>query len=99
MLTGRRVSAEEAERIGLVAEVVEDDRLMERTREAAEQISAWAPWGVRLTKQGMWASLEIPSEQAAVEYEDRQQIMAIHGRAPGEAVSAFLEKRPAQFAD
>ena len=99
MLTGRRVSAEEAERIGLVAEVLEDDRLMERALEAAEQVAAWAPWGVRLTKQGMWASLEIPSEQAAVEYEDRQQIMAIHGRAPGEAVSAFLEKRPAQFAD
>ena len=98
-VTGRRVSAEEAERIGLVAEVLEDDHLMERALEAAEQIAAWAPWGVRLTKQGMWASLEIPSEQAAVEYEDRQQIMAIHGRATGEAVSAFLEKRPAQFAD
>src|SRR5205823_14916637 len=93
MLTGRRVSAEEAERIGLVAEVLEDDRLMERALEAAEQIAAWAPWGGRLTKQGMWASLEITSEQAAVEYEERQQIMAIHGRAPGEAVSAFLEQR------
>src|SRR5205807_9172549 len=83
MLTGRRVSAEEAERIGLVAEVLEDDRLMERALEAAEQIAAWAPWGVRLTKQGMWASLELPSEQAAGAHADRQQIMAVHGRAPG----------------
>jgi enoyl-CoA hydratase len=99
MLTGRRVSADEAERIGLVAEVVEDGKLLERSIEAAEQIASLAPWGVRLTKQGMWTALEIPSEQAAVEYEDRQQIMAIHGVAPPEAVSAFLEKRPAQFAD
>jgi enoyl-CoA hydratase len=99
MLTGRRVDAEEAERIGLAAEVVEDDGLLERALEAAEQIAAWSPWGIRLTKQGMWAALEIGSEQAAVEYEDRQQIMAIHGAAPREAVAAFLEKRPAEFAD
>jgi enoyl-CoA hydratase len=98
MLTGRRVSAEEAGRIGLVADVVEDGRLLARAVEGAEQIAGWAPWGVRLTKQGMWTALEIP-EQAAVEYEDRQQIMALHGQAPPEAISAYLEKRPASFAD
>jgi enoyl-CoA hydratase len=99
MLTARRVGAEEAERIGLVANVVETDRLLQRSLEAAEQIAAWAPWGVRLTKQGMWTALEIPSGPAAVQYEDRQQIMATHGAAPPEAVTAFLEKRPASFAD
>lgn len=98
MLTGRRVSGEEAERIGLVADVVDDERLLARSIEAADQISAWAPWGTRLTKQGMWTALEIP-QQAAVEYEDRQQIMAVHGQAPPEAVNAFLEKRAASFAD
>ena len=99
MLTARRFDAAEAERIGLVAEVVPPERLLDRARQAAAQIAQWAPWGVRLTKQGMWAALEIPSEQAAVEYEDRQQIMATHGAAPPEAVSAYLEKRPAEFAD
>src|SRR5205823_10176676 len=49
-LTGRRARAAEAERIGLVAEVVEDERLLDRALEAAEQIAAWAPWGIRLTK-------------------------------------------------
>jgi enoyl-CoA hydratase/carnithine racemase len=98
MLTGRRVSGEEAERIGLVAAVVEDERLLERAVEGAEQIAAWAPWGIRLTKQGMWTALEIP-QQAAVEYEDRQQIMALGGPAPAEAISAYLEKREATFAD
>ena len=99
MLTGRRFGAEEAERIGLIAEAVDDERLIERALEAANQIAAWAPWGVRLTKQGMWAALEIPSQQAATEYEDRQQIMATHGVALTEAVSAFLEKREASFPD
>jgi enoyl-CoA hydratase len=99
MLTGRRVDAEEALRIGLVADVVEGDQLGERAVEAAGQIAALAPWGVRLTKRGMWSALEIPSEQAAIEYEDRQQIMATMGAAPPEAVAAFLEKRPAEFID
>jgi enoyl-CoA hydratase len=99
MLTARRVDAAEAERIGLVAAAVDGERLLDRALEAAAQIASWSPWGVRLTKQGMWAALEIPSEQAAVEYEDRQQIMSLYGSAPKEAVAAFLEKRPATFAD
>jgi enoyl-CoA hydratase len=99
MLTGRRVDAEEALRIGLVADVVDGEQLAERALQGAREIAALAPWGVRLTKRGMWAALEIPSEQAAVEYEDRQQIMATFGRAVPEAIGAFLEKRPAEFAD
>src|SRR5205807_3966169 len=99
MLTGRRFGAEEAMRIGLLADVVEPERLLERAHQAATQIAALAPWGVRLTKQGMWSALEIPSEQAAIEYEDRQQIMATFGNALPEAIAAFLEKRPADFAD
>ena len=99
MLTGRRVGAEEALRMGLVADVAGEGRLAERALEAAVQIASLAPWGVRLTKRGAWTALEIPSEQAAVEYEDRQQIMSTFGQAPPEAVAAFLQKRPAEFAD
>lgn len=99
MLTGRRFDAAEALSIGLLADVVEQQALQERALRAAGEIAALAPWGVRLTKQGMWAALELPSEQTAVEYEDRQQIMSTFGAAPPEAIGAFLEKRPAQFAD
>jgi enoyl-CoA hydratase len=99
MLTGRRVDAAEAERIGLVAAVLADAELLDHALEAAGQIAALAPWGVRLTKQGMWTALEIPSARAATEYEDRQQIMATHGVALSEAISAFLEKRQAEFPD
>ena len=99
LLTARRVGAEEAERIGLITAAVDEGAVLDRALEAAAQIAALSPWGVRLTKQGMWTALELPSERAAVEYEDRQQIMAIHSPAVPEAVSAFLEKRPADFAD
>jgi enoyl-CoA hydratase len=99
MLTGRRIDAEEALRIGLVVDVVEQSLLLDRALECAVQIAAQAPWGVRLTKRGMLSALEIPSERAAVEYEDRQQIMATFSRGLPEAVGAFLEKRPAEFTD
>ncbi len=99
MLTGRRVEADEALRIGLVADVVADARLADRALEGAEQVASLAPWGVRLTKRGMWTALELPSEQAAIEFEDRQQIMSTFGAAPPEAISAFLEKRSAEFPD
>jgi enoyl-CoA hydratase len=99
MLTGRRVDAAEALRIGLVADVLAGPQLSERALESAAEIASLAPWGVRLTKRGMWSALEIPSEQAAVEFEDRQQIMATFGAATPEAIAAFLEKRAADFAD
>jgi enoyl-CoA hydratase/carnithine racemase len=99
MLTGRRLGAEEALRVGLVAELAEGELLLQRALEGARQIASLSPWGVRLTKQGMWAALELPSEQSAVEYEDRQQIMGTFGRAPAEAVDAFLHKRDAEFVD
>src|SRR3954454_17691908 len=48
LLTGRKVGAEEAERIGLVADVVDGEELLDRALEGAEQIAAWSPWGIRL---------------------------------------------------
>jgi enoyl-CoA hydratase len=99
MLTGRRVRAAEALAMGLVADVVDGDELEGRALAGATQIASLAPWGVRLTKQGMWSALETPSEGAAIEYEDRQQIMSTFGKALPEAVSSFLEKREADFDD
>jgi enoyl-CoA hydratase len=96
---GATLDADEALQIGLVADVVDGDQSAARALAAAEQIASLAPWGVRLTKRGMWTSLEIPSIQAAVEYEDRQLIMGTFGNALPEAIAAFLEKRLAEFAD
>lgn len=98
MLTMRKVGAEEAERIGLVAAVVDDDTVVEHALGVAEQVASLSPWGVRLTKQGMWTALEVP-QRAAVEYEDRQQIMASEPETIREAVGSFLAKRPADFPD
>lgn len=99
MLTGRRMDAEEAERIGLVSAVLPDEQLTDRAIETASQIAALSPRGVQMTKRTMWSALELPSEKAAVELEDSQQILATLGPDMPEAIDAFLTKRTPRFED
>ena len=97
MLTGRIFDAEEAARIGLVTDVVDDGALLDTAYAKADQIMQNTPFGVALTKEGMWSALEIPGLQAAIDLENRQQIMASATADHREAMQAFLEKRPPQY--
>ncbi len=85
MLTGRMVDAAEAERIGLVSATVDDGQLMPRALEMARSIAANSAFGVWMTKRGIWANAEAGSLQAAIELENRTQILA---RTTGELESA-----------
>ena len=76
MLTGRIVKAEEAERIGLVSEVCDDASLIPKAMEIARMIAANSAFGVWMTKRGTWANVETGSLQAAIELENRTQILA-----------------------
>jgi len=96
MLTGRFVDAEEAARIGLVLEVVDGERLLDRALEEADLIMANSPMGVAMTKEVMWASLEVP-QAAAIDLENRTQVMLGHTDDNTEAMSAFRAKRPPSF--
>lgn len=97
MLTGRVFDAEEAYRIGLVVDLVDDHALLDTAYAKAEQIMLNAPFGVALTKEGMWSALEIPGMQAAIDLENRQQIMASATADHREAMQAFLERRPPRY--
>ena len=99
MLTGRSVDAGEAERIGLVSEVVADERLDERALEIARQISRLSPHGVMLTKQVCWANLEISSFEAAMALEDRNQLMMGFTSNLQEAIRARKESRSPVYRD
>ena len=59
-----------------MVEVVDDGSLLELAYLKAQQIMLNSPFGVALTKEGMWSALEIPGMQAAIDLENRQQIMA-----------------------
>lgn len=93
MLTGRIFDSVEAERLGLVIERVPDNSLMDVAYEKAAQVMLNSPIGVQLTKEAMWSALEIPGLQAAIDLENRQQIMASFADDANEAMRAFMEKR------
>jgi len=97
MLTGRIIEAAEADHIGLVTRVVSDDELLESALETAALIAANSPWGVRMTKEVAWSQLEIGSLQAGIDMENRTQILSSFTDDQREAITAFLEKRPADF--
>lgn len=97
MLTGRFVDAAEADRIGLVSRVVPDGQVVETAMETAELIAANSPFGVWMTKEVMWSSLEVGSLQAGLDLENRTQVLAIMTGDFEEAIRAFQEKRPPRF--
>jgi len=97
MLTGRVFDAVEAYRIGLVVDLLDDDTLLDAAYTKAHEIMANTPFGVALTKQGMWAALEIPALQNAIDLENRQQIMASATADHREAMAAYVERRPPNY--
>jgi enoyl-CoA hydratase len=97
MLTGRVVEPEEALRTGLVNRIVEADDLIGETLKSAEEIARNSPFGVRMTKQVLHQNVDAPSLRAAIELENRTQILAIQTEDMKEAIGAFVEKRKPEF--
>ncbi|WP_422748473.1 enoyl-CoA hydratase/isomerase family protein [Mycobacterium sp. WMMD1722] len=75
MLTGRTVTAEEADRRGLVSQVVEPDELRSRALELATRIAGHAPLGVELTKRALQVNTDATHLEAALELENRNQVL------------------------
>lgn len=97
MLTGRRFDAVEADRIGYVVRVVEDAELLDAALECAKAIAGNSPFGVAMTKDIVRRNLETGSFSAAIALEARTQLLCGQSGDFREAVTAFLEKRPARF--
>ena len=97
MLTGRRFTSAEALDAGLLADVVPAERLLDRALETARQIMRNTPISVEFTKEGLWKALEIPSFEAAVEFENRQQVYTAMTDDRQEATASFLEKREPHY--
>lgn len=97
MLTGRPVTAAEAARIGLVSAVADDGALMDAARAMAAGILENSPYAIRHTKQVMWSNLDAPSLEAAIELENRTQVLALTSADFAEALAAFREKRRPAF--
>jgi enoyl-CoA hydratase len=97
LLTGRTFDAAEAHRIGLVVAVVDDGTVVDAALAKAREIMQNTPWGVALTKATMWSTLEVAGLHAAVDMENRTQVMTTVTADSKEAQRAFVERRPPEF--
>lgn len=97
MLTGRIVNAEEAKSIGLVFDVVDQEELLDTAIAKAVEIKQNTPFGVWMTREVMWSSLECPSLQAAIDLETRTQMLALETADQREQLQAFMEKRDPEY--
>ena len=99
LLTGRFISAERALRMGLVSEIVPEDKLLDAGLALAADMLKTAPMGLRMTKETLNAEIDAPSLDAALAIEDRQQVILLETADHREAVAAFREKREPRYGD
>ena len=93
LLTGRVFDAAEAERIGLVFELVDEGALLERALAKAREIATNSPLAVWMTKETMWQTVDSPSLRHALDLENRTQILCTATGDIVEAFAAFRERR------
>ncbi|HVF73540.1 MAG TPA: enoyl-CoA hydratase-related protein [Acidimicrobiales bacterium] len=96
VLTSRKVDAQEAVDIGLVSRVVPDGAVVDAALDLAEEICANTPFGVWMTKNLLWSSME-SSLEAAIELETRTQILALLTEDQKEQRLSLAEKRPPRY--
>jgi len=100
ILSGREIGAVEAERFGLVSRVVPDDRVVDEALDLAEQIAGYSTHGVAMTKKVLWSSLECGSLTAAIDLENRNQLMVrMLTKNLEEVIRARREKRKPVYQD
>jgi enoyl-CoA hydratase/carnithine racemase len=96
MLTGDKISATEAARIGLVSEVVPGAELEARTLELARALTARSPVVLRMGLAAFHATREMELEPALRHLE--QQLAAVLGTEDArEGLMAFMQKREPRF--
>jgi len=95
-LTGKKIGAEKAEAIGLVADVFPDNALPGEALAAAKALAAKAPNAVRATK-ALLKDNDRPRVAEARETEARIFGAQLRSDEVKEAISAFFEKRAPDF--
>ena len=96
ILSGRFLSAAEAQRAGLVARVVAKEAWLEEAKRVARDIAEKGPVATRLAKEAVDRAFEGPLT-LGVEYERRLLYLALASEDAKEGLTAFLEKRRPEF--
>ena len=99
LYTGRFVTAEEAEKIGLIFKLVKGDegKLLEVGMEIAQELLTKSPLGLRMTKEAVNLSLDSPSLETIMQLENRSQMLCSTSSDLMEGVNAFFDKRKPKY--
>ena len=96
MMLGDKVSAEEAEKLGMIYKVFSVETFMEEAQKIAETLSKMPTHGLALTKRALNASMRNNLEEQLA-LESKYQIEAAQTEDYSEGVNAFMEKRKPNF--
>ncbi len=95
-MTGQPLAARDAERLGLVSQVVPSDQLEPAVRALAEKLAAGPPRAIAGAKRAINRALDCSLEEA-LEYESYLQEAMAGTSDFAEGVTAFIQKRPPNF--
>ncbi len=94
--TARRISADEAHRIGLVEHVFAKELVHEKAMELAKEIAGNAPLSLRQAKRALQQGMQVPIEKGLViEREAYEKLLHTEDRKEG--LRAFEEKRKPNY--
>jgi 2-(1,2-epoxy-1,2-dihydrophenyl)acetyl-CoA isomerase len=96
LLTGRRVSGEEALRLGLADRLVPDDEVLDEAVRLAGEVAAAAPLAVRATRATLRSQLA-EGVTAALEHERAEQRWLSQTDDAREGITAVAERRAPNF--
>ena len=96
ILSGRFLTAEEAERAGLVARVVAKEAWLEEAKAVARAIAEKGPIAQRLAKEAVNRAYESTLE-TGLDYERKALYLAFASEDAREGLTAFTEKRKPDF--
>jgi enoyl-CoA hydratase/carnithine racemase len=96
IFTAEMIDADEARRIGLVNQVVDDADLETAVEALAAKLAGQPPIAMRWSKRAVEASTTMPIREG-LRFEQQGQAECVGSADFREAVAAFVEKRPARF--
>ena len=96
ILTGDMISADAADQMGLVSEVVEDEATIKRAIEIAEQLAGYSPIALTQIKEVANLGVDMPL-QGALALERKAFQILFDTEDQKEGAKAFLEKRSAEY--
>lgn len=97
LMSGRVVDGVEAESIGLAVKLVDEANLLNAGLEIAEELLTKSPLGLRMTKEAINLSLDSPSLENIIQFENSSIVLTFSSKDVNEASSAFFEKRKPKF--